>query len=40
MGKQARSAITGRYITKKTAAKHPKTSVIETTKKRSKKQST
>jgi hypothetical protein len=33
MGTKARSAITGRYVKKSTAKAHPKTTVIESTKK-------
>jgi hypothetical protein len=37
MGKQARSAITGRYVKLSTAARHPKTTVVEATKPSKKK---
>ena len=32
-GTRARSAITGRFVSKKTAKRHPKTTVVETVKK-------
>ena len=32
--KRARSAITGRFVSKRTAKRHPKTTVVETVKKR------
>lgn len=35
--KQARSAITGRYVKKSTAQRHPRTTVIETTRKAKKR---
>lgn len=31
-GSKARSAVTGRYVTKKYADKHPRTTVVETSK--------
>ncbi|MBI4823786.1 MAG: multidrug transporter [Nitrospirae bacterium] len=34
MGKQVRSAITGKFVGKSEATKHPKTTVTETTKKK------
>ena len=34
---RARSAITGRFVSKKTAKRHPKTTVVETVKGRKRK---